>query len=94
MLVQTAAKTKVATIFGYQVKDPHRFGVAKYHKNGTVISIEEKPDYPKSHFAITGLFFYDNNVIEIAKQVKPSALGELEITSVNQAYLERSDLQL
>jgi glucose-1-phosphate thymidylyltransferase len=94
MLVETAKKTKGATVFGYQVKDTHRFGVVEYDKTGKVISIEEKPVKPKSHFAITGLYFYDNDVIGIAKGIKPSERGELEITSVNQANLERGDLQV
>jgi len=94
MLVETANKAQGATIFGYQVKDPQRFGVVEYNKADMVISIEEKPANPKSNFAITGLYFYDNNVINIAKQVKPSLRGELEITSVNQAYLELGQLRV
>jgi glucose-1-phosphate thymidylyltransferase len=94
MLRQAVARQKGATVFGYQVKDPERFGVVEFDEEKRAISLEEKPKYPKSHFAVTGLYFYDNDVIEIAKHVKPSYRGELEITTVNQMYLERGDLNV
>ncbi|OTG62381.1 glucose-1-phosphate thymidylyltransferase [Acinetobacter sp. ANC 3903] len=94
MLRQAVARGQGATVFGYQVKDPERFGVVEFDEQRRAVSLEEKPKHPKSNFAVTGLYFYDNDVIQIAKQVKPSDRGELEITTVNQMYLERGDLNV
>lgn len=94
MLREAIVRKKGATVFGYQVKDPERFGVVEFDDKKCAISLEEKPKQPKSNFAVTGLYFYDNDVIQIAKQVKPSERGELEITTVNQMYLERGDLKV
>ena len=93
-LESATQKEKGATIFGYRVKDPERFGVVEFNDDLEVLSIEEKPEYPKSNFAVTGIYFYDNDVVEIAKTIQPSERGELEITSINQAYLKRGDLSV
>ena len=94
ILKRAASRNSGASVFGYQVKDPKRFGVVAFDENQKAISLEEKPGNAQSNFAVTGLYFYDNDVIEMAKQVKPSARGELEITTLNQMYLERGDLNV
>lgn len=93
-LQEAALKTSGATVFCYQVKDPERFGVVEFDKDGKALSIVEKPEQPKSNYAVTGLYFYDNDVVEIAANVKPSERGEIEISDINQAYLERGDLDV
>lgn len=94
-LLRKAVSQKTgATVFGYQVKDPERFGVVEFDDDQRALSIEEKPSQPKSNYAVTGLYFYDNDVVNIAKQVKPSERGELEITTINQLYMQRGDLKV
>ena len=94
LLGRAAGQEEGATVFGYYVRDPERYGVVEFDRDGAVLSVEEKPERPRSHYAVTGLYFYDNNVLDIAGNLEPSARGELEITDVNLAYLDRDQLRV